>query len=128
MLPLIIYDSECPLCVRFKQGLERLDLQRSLHFASLHDENIFTRYPELKRDECRQVVHLLTLEKKILRGSEIVGYLVASYPGISKLAWLLETDQGKKVLDYFYQKVDEIRLKFKEEENCPTCPDSKTTL
>ena len=46
-LPLIIYDSECPLCVRFKQGLEILDFDKRVHYLPLNDENIFAEFPEL---------------------------------------------------------------------------------
>ena len=36
-LPLILFDPECPLCTRFKQGLEYLD--KSLHFESARNDD-----------------------------------------------------------------------------------------
>ena len=122
-LPLIIYDSECPLCVRFKQGLEILDFDKRINFVPLSEAQIFAEFPELKAQECAKVVHLITEERSVLKGSEVITYLLKYYPGVSKLAWLLETDQGKKVVDFFYNKVEEIRHKFKTEE-CDRCPHS----
>jgi predicted DCC family thiol-disulfide oxidoreductase YuxK len=120
-LPIVLYDSECPLCLRFKQGLEYLD--KNLNFISARDEAIYTEFPELSRQECLERVHLITEDKKILSGPEVVDYLAARLPGVSKFAWLLDNDQGKKVKDYFYQKVEELReLSTKKSQGCDQCP------
>ena len=66
---------------------------------------------------------MITIENQILVGPEVVDYLVSRIPGVSKLAWLLESDQGKKVKDYFYQKVEELReLSQKKDSDCNQCP------
>jgi hypothetical protein len=66
---------------------------------------------------------MITMENQILVGPEVVDYLVSRIPGVSKLAWLLENDQGKKVKDYFYQKVEELReLSQKKDSDCNQCP------
>lgn len=120
-LPLVLYDSECPLCLRFKQGLEYLD--KNLCFISARDEAIYAYFPELTRELCLEKVHLITEDRKILAGPEVVDYLAHHLPGISKLAWLLDNDQGKKVKDYFYQKVEELReLSQKKKNDCNQCP------
>jgi predicted DCC family thiol-disulfide oxidoreductase YuxK len=119
--PLVLYDPECPLCLRFKQGLEYLD--KNLCFISAREEEVYVEFPELSRQACLEKIHLITEEKKILVGPEVVDYLVQRLPGVSKLAWLLENDQGKKIKDYFYQKVEELRqLSQKNENDCDQCP------
>jgi predicted DCC family thiol-disulfide oxidoreductase YuxK len=119
--PLVLYDPECPLCLRFKQGLEYLD--KNLCFISAREDEIYVEFPELSRQACLEKIHLMTEEKKILVGPEVVDYLVQRLPGVSKLAWLLENDQGKKIKDYFYQKVEELRqLSQKNENDCDQCP------
>jgi predicted DCC family thiol-disulfide oxidoreductase YuxK len=120
-LPLVLYDPECPLCLRFKQGLEHLD--KKLNFISARDEDVYVQFPELNRQTCLEKVHLITPQGEIRSGVEVVDYLIHTLPGVSKLAWLLENDQGKKVKDFFYQKVEELReLTRKKEEDCDQCP------
>lgn len=120
-LPLVLFDPECPLCLRFKQGLEYLD--KNLNFVSAREHEIYSQFPELSRQECLEKVHMITEENKILKGIEVVDYLAVKLPGISKFAWLLESDQGQKVKEYFYQKVEELReITRKSHEECDQCP------
>ena len=69
-LPLILFDPECPLCTRFKQGLEYLD--KSLHFESARNDEVYAEFPELIRQNCLDKVHMLTADKRILSGQEVV--------------------------------------------------------
>lgn len=120
-LPLVLYDPECPLCLRFKQGLEFMD--KELCFVSAREEYIYGEFPELSRQACLEKVHLITQDMKIVVGPEVVDYLAKRLPGVSKLAWLLDTDQGKKVKDFFYQKVEELReMSQKQNSDCDQCP------
>lgn len=121
-LPLILFDPECPLCTRFKQGLEYLD--KSLHFESARNDEVYAQFPELSRQKCLEKVHMITKDMKILSGLEVVDELLKTLPGVSKLSWLLENQQGQKVKDFFYQKVEELRelAKKKDEGDCHQCP------
>lgn len=119
-LPLILYDPECPLCLRFKQGLQFLD--KNLTFVSARDSEVYLSFPELDRQACLDQVHMLTADRKILKGPEVVDYLLERMPGVSKLAWLLDNDQGRKVKDFFYQKVEELRELSTKKDDCNQCP------
>lgn len=120
-LPLVLFDPECPLCLRFKQGLEFLD--KNLTFVSAREDEVYTEFPELTRQACLEKVHLVTHERKVLVGPEVVDFLAHRLPGVSKLAWLLDNEQGRKVKDFFYQKVEELReLSQKSGEDCNQCP------
>lgn len=119
--PLVLFDPDCPLCLRFKQGLEFMD--KNLCFVSARDEAVYVEFPELTRQACLEKVHLVTQERQVLVGPAVVDFLAQRLPGISKLAWLLDTDQGKKVKDYFYQKVEELREQSnKQDSDCQQCP------
>lgn len=120
-LPIVLYDPECPLCLRFKQGLEFLD--KNLNFISVREDLVFSAFPELNRQECLEKVHLITSDRVVLSGPDVVEYLVKTLPGVSKLSWLLDSDQGKKVKDYFYEKVEELReLSNRKKSDCEQCP------
>ena len=122
-LPLILFDPECPLCLRFKQGLQYLD--KNLTFISARDEEVYLCFPELNRQSCLEKVHMITAERTILAGPEVVDYLIQTLPGVSRLAWLLDNEQGKRVKDFFYQKVEELReLSTKKDSDCNECPRS----
>jgi glyoxylase-like metal-dependent hydrolase (beta-lactamase superfamily II) len=58
---------------------------------------------------------------KVHKGPEVIQYLAHFFPTISKLAWMLETDVGKKALDFFYQKVNDIRNS--QINSCEKCKD-----
>ncbi len=98
-------------------------MKRDLNFVSVRDEEVYKSFPMLNRNDCFEKVHLITEDQKILKGPEVVDYLVETLPGVSKLAWLLDNEQGKKVKDFFYQKVEELReLTVKKNEGCDQCP------
>jgi predicted DCC family thiol-disulfide oxidoreductase YuxK len=118
--PIILYDPDCPLCLRFKQGLGILD--KNLNFISAREDAVYARFPELIRQECLEKVHMILADRTVLKGPEVVDYLVRTLPGVSKLAWLLDTDQGSKVKDFFYQKVEELRELSKKSDDCGSCP------
>lgn len=122
-LPLIIYDSECTLCTRFKQGLQRLDLNKNLSFISIHSPEIrnFNIYIDI--NEIHETIHLIDEDKNILKGPEVIPYLAKSLPAVNKLAWLLETNIGKKASDFFYEKVNQLRKSQLEE--CNHCNKKK---
>ena len=119
-LPIILYDPECPLCLRFKHGLSYLD--KNLTFVSAREEEVYLEFPELSRQACLEKVHMITIEKVILSGPEVVDQLVKTLPGVSKFAWLLDNEQGKKVKDFFYQKVEELRELSTKKDSCGQCP------
>lgn len=122
-LPLLLYDAECPLCVRFKQGLERLDAHHRVQFVPLQEEQVFSRFPQLDREACRAKVHYLRENGDVLVGSEVVTELLKHYPGVEKLGWLLDSEVGRKTVDFFYQQVENFRQKaLADKESCERCP------
>jgi predicted DCC family thiol-disulfide oxidoreductase YuxK len=121
-LPLLIYDDQCPLCVRFKQGLERLDLNHILTYVPLSSESVFKQFPQLDPEICRTKVHFLRTDGGVVTGQEVVVEVVKIIPGVGKLAWLLETDVGKSASSYFLDHVENLRKKLQEKDkSCGTC-------
>jgi predicted DCC family thiol-disulfide oxidoreductase YuxK len=119
-LPIILFDPECPLCLRFKQGLEYLD--KNLTFVSARNEEIYQEFPELDKKSCLEKVHMISKDRTIYSGPEVVDQLIQTLPGVSKFAWLLDNEQGKKVKEFFYQKVEELRELSTKKEDCRQCP------
>jgi predicted DCC family thiol-disulfide oxidoreductase YuxK len=121
-LPLLIYDDQCPLCVRFKQGLERLDLNHIITYVPLSSESVFTQFTQLDPQACRTKVHFLRADGVVVTGQEVVVEVIKIIPGVGKLAWLLETEVGKSASSYFLDHVENLRKKLQEKDkNCGTC-------
>jgi predicted DCC family thiol-disulfide oxidoreductase YuxK len=107
--PFILFDSECPMCKRFKQGLQLIDTQNQIHFYDARDKELYEHIEVLDYEECLDKVHLLTENEEVLVGAEVIDYLIKILPGVSRLSWLLDYDVSQKALNVFYNTVDKIR-------------------
>lgn len=119
----VIYDSKCTLCLRFKKALELIDHQKDVEFLPLYSPNVYLRYPQLSQEQCEKEVHLVSESGDILRGSDAVAYLVKILPGVSKFAWLINSESGKNVTNAFYKRINQMRMMQKR--NCYTCGGDK---
>lgn len=120
---LIIYDTECPLCVRFKKGLSIMDIKNIITFKELQDQSIYIEYPQLNFEACSEEIHMIDPDGKIYRGGEVISQLIQELPGASKLSWLIEKESSKKTLDFFYKSLNKIRTG--STDDCPKCNRSK---
>lgn len=120
-LPILIFDDECPLCVRFKDSLARLDGAKGITFTSVNDDRVYKQFKELNlnKEECQQVVHYITTDKKVLKGEDVIAHLVKLYPLVHKFSWLIESDMGKKATSYFHKTTNAYRRMVKRK--CPSC-------
>lgn len=107
--PVILYDSECELCKRFKQAIIIIDSKGLVSFHDVNDKNFYTHFEFLNFEDCKDKVHLIDEHDNILNGSQVVEYLVKILPGVSKFSWLLDYDMGKKAINVFYDVVDKIK-------------------
>lgn len=116
-LPLIIYDSECSLCKRFVQSLKVLDTKKYLNFESLYNKDLYESINLITFENCKKEVHLI-LEDEVLKGSEVIEYLVSKIPGVKKISWLIESEATKGAMNLFYKSLNSIRQK---KQGCKTC-------
>jgi len=117
----LLFDSECTLCVRFTQALKLVDKDKTIDFREILDEEIYKEYPELSFEDCSETIHLITKENKIIKGSEVIKYLIEHIPSVSKFAWLIEPESAQKAMDVFYNKVNEVRKTIKKSKGCTNC-------
>lgn len=107
--PFLLYDANCALCTRFKQAIERLDFEHRIQYIPVGTAQVYQDFPEIDLEQSKQVLHYVNSEGAIYRGGEIAPELAKQFPAVNKLAWLLETDVGKKASNYFYDKIKELR-------------------
>ena len=59
--------------------------------------------------------------ENIIKGSEVIKYLVHKIPAVEKFSWLIEKESSQKAMDVFYDKVNEVRKKIKKSKGCTDC-------
>lgn len=109
--PVILFDPECPLCVRFKMAIERMNFDEPLFFTPYSSPQVIEQFPHLVLDELSKEVHLIVDEKamQVLKGAEVIEYLAKHNEAIKKLSWLLESNVGEKASHIFYNTVNKLR-------------------
>lgn len=117
-LPLLVFDSDCTLCVRFTQALKLIDTKSLIHFESLKNEELYEYFSSISLNECQKELHLITKDK-VYRGSEVIDYLIILIPGVEKISWLVRSNAAKSATNLFYKKINSLRLKQKK--GCKTC-------
>lgn len=122
----LVYDSECGLCLRFKQSLERLDSKKTIQFLDANDKETFQKLPFLNQQSCLEIVHLVDKKGNVFTGGEVITELLNYFPQVNKFAWLLDNEQGKAAMDLFYGQLNRMRLMQKK--NCFRCGTKKKNL
>ena len=118
-LPVILYDNECNLCIRFMKAFERIPNTSEYSFIPIQNEEIFSTFPQLDREECFETLHLIDKDGKILKAGEATSFLIKKFPMVAKFKWLIEKDMGKKTISIFYDVVNKYRQAIKK--SCPKC-------
>lgn len=118
-LPLLIYDSECSLCVRFTQALQKLPGTSKINKMSLHEKELYNHYPSLNKEDCQKVIHLILENGDILAGPKVLEYLIEQFPGVSQFSWLIESEMGQKAINYFHKIANSARRSLIK--RCPAC-------
>lgn len=120
--PFFVYDSKCPLCVRFMQSVQRLEKDFELHYYDLHDEEIYKKFSFLNFDSCSEQLHLVDEDEQVLKGSEAILWLSSRLPLVKKFSWLIESEKGQKAVDLFYTVANKYRETLAK--RCPECTKS----
>ena len=118
-LPILLFDAECPLCTRFKDSISRLEDAKNITMVSIYEDSIYEQFPYLDKTMCRQDVHFITEDEKVLVGQEVLEHLITLYPMVKKFAWLIETNMGQKAVNYFHSMTNRYRKVLKRK--CPSC-------
>jgi len=118
-LPIVLYDSECSLCERFKQSVERFDKSKFINFVNIYNEEIYKLYPSLDKEKCLKEMHLIISKDKIISGKESLEYMIANIPEVEKFAWLIENKMGQKAIEIFHDTANLLRRKLLNK--CPSC-------
>lgn len=84
----LLYDSNCPICLRSVQRLKRWDRRKELIFLPAGDPSVREQFPSLSREALEASIHLVGPEGRIWEGADAVERLFAILPGFSRARWV----------------------------------------
>ena len=108
-LPILLFDNECSLCLRFKQSLERIPGTENITMVPIQNEDIYKAFPLLDPMATSETIHLINEQEQILKGSQVISYLIKKFPLVKNFAWLAESEIGNRAIEYFHDMVDRAR-------------------
>lgn len=120
--PIVLFDSECILCARFSYALGKLDLNNEINRISLNEDWVYEEFDFLTKAKCKESLHVILNKNECIIGSEAIEFLVKKLPGVKKIAWLIESENGRKAINFFYNHVNNLRTNKKK---CSSCNGAK---
>lgn len=108
-LPCLLYDESCPLCLRFKQSLQRTELKTKLYYYPIQNKRLYLEFTFINEKEAFNEVHLILPSLAVLKGSDVITYLTTQNESIKKFSWLIESKMGQKAIDIFYKTSNKYR-------------------
>lgn len=122
--PTLIYDNECPLCVRFSQALNKLEATAHIQAIPLQNPEVYEMFPDLSYEDTVKELHLIDNDTTY-RGSQVIEYLITLSPLVKKFSWLIESESSKKTLNIFYQTANLYREALRK--RCTKCNKGRHT-
>ena len=119
-LPLLIYDGDCALCLRFAQSIKHQKETEHITCVAYQDKNLYEQFPQLDEEQCRAHPHLILEDGSVLFGKMVLEYLINFFPIVKKFSWLLDKEMGKKAVELFYHAASKLHQKLKDDD-CPSC-------
>lgn len=118
--PVVLFDSKCPMCIRFAQGISKLDPEsEKINVTDLHQQWIYETHEFLDYEKVQDDIHFINEKHEIFIGKEAISQMAMLIPQVKKFSWLIESESGQKALEYFHNATS--RLKTSLRKSCPEC-------
>jgi predicted DCC family thiol-disulfide oxidoreductase YuxK len=107
----VIYDGNCRFCRGQVERIARLDGRNRLAFMSLHDEEVYRRYPDLTHEEVMQEMVVVDGAGRRHKGAASIRYLSRRLPALWALAPLLHIPLSMPLWRWLYRLVAQRRYR-----------------
>jgi predicted DCC family thiol-disulfide oxidoreductase YuxK len=84
----VIYDAQCGFCSASRRFAEGFDTRQQLHFVSMHEPDLLSRFPQLHGLDLNGSMHVLTPDGRVHREIEAVRAILRQLPGLQWMALL----------------------------------------
>lgn len=107
----VIYDGHCRFCRGQVERFARLDGRGRLAFLSLHDGEVYERYPDLTHDQLMQEMVVVDRRGWRHKGAASIRYLSRRLPLLWPLAPLLHIPLSMPLWRWLYRQVAQRRYR-----------------
>jgi predicted DCC family thiol-disulfide oxidoreductase YuxK len=115
----VIYDGHCRICIGQVARLARWDTRQRLAFLSLHDGEVYRRWPDLKHEDLMREMYVVDRRGRRHRGAAAFRYLSTRLPRLYPLAPLLHLPGTLWLWQWCYQQVARRRYRYGRTDDCP---------
>jgi predicted DCC family thiol-disulfide oxidoreductase YuxK len=121
---ILVFDGKCHFCRGQVERFARWDWWARLAFMSLHDAEVYERFPELDQDELMQHMVLVDRRGRHHIGAGAMRYLSRHLPPLWLLAPLLHLPGSLPLWQWLYRQVARRRYLFGGRQECTdeSCP------
>ena len=102
-LHLLLFDDECPLCVRFQEGVKRRDKEGRIEPVAFGDPRIGRIAAGMSREQLRSSFHLVRPDGTLVSGHRALPELLRLLPGWRLAGLLLRLPGAGKLSEWAYR-------------------------
>ena len=124
MITQVLYDGQCSLCQRSMEALAARDVRKVLRFVDLHSVDVKTVHPTLTPEACRDEMHVVTPEGRVLKGFYAFRHLWGRLPRTAWMAPFLHVPGASLIGNLVYRWVARRRYQL----NAARCDAQTCTL
>lgn len=107
----MIYDGECRFCTAGAKRIAKWDRGGRVAFLSLHDPEVYTRYPDLTHDQLMKEMFIVDRQGNRHAGASAFRYLTRRLPRLWPLAPLMHLPFSLPLWKWGYRQVAKRRYK-----------------
>ena len=128
---LLLYDGECPICLRARDWIDRHRMPEKLELMPCQDEARPQRAPQVAYEDCMEAMQLVLADGTVYSGADAFEHL---FPLLKRWRWLVflfKIPGVSLIARPVYRWIARNRLGLsglfirKEPESCPIDPASK---
>lgn len=101
--PVLIYDGECPVCIRAVDWIRARSDPDAFEFLSCHADELAKRFPRIEKSACLQAMHLILPDGSVLIGEQAMPEILRRLRGYRRLACLLRLPGADVLTRAFYR-------------------------
>lgn len=115
---LVLFDADCPICVRSVKELERRDRHAALEFQDIHDLEHREMDPPISPEALERSIHLVDPHGKVREGADAVEIILTLLPGLSWISWFFRVPLVRPLARLVYRLVARNRYRLTCRRHC----------